>query len=189
MKLKELIDKNEWTDVKKSLLEAYPDDDVEPEEYEDVYKALSSMTLRETDMRICIEESFDEEYDDEPDISVFGKDGTLNREIKDFEYLSKSGDREYANSEACYSLDLVPWNIWIGMKIDPLLLEKYSETEIIAYCLWEMTFAGFDQDEIRKQADEVCERVMAFDSMPEQERERLILTDEAMREFVKWSGN
>ncbi len=189
MKLKELIDKNEWITVKKSLLEVYPDDEVNPKEYEDVYKTLSSMTPRETDMRICIEESFDEEYDDEPDISVFGKDGALNREIKNFKYLSKSGDREYANSEACYALDLVPWNIWIGMEIDPLPLEKYSETEIIAHCLWEMTFTGFDQDEIREQADEMCARAMELDSMSEEEKERLILVDEAMREFVKWGDN
>ncbi len=189
MKLKELIDKSEWINVKKSLLESYPDDEVNPKEYEDVYKTLSSMASKETDMIICIEESFDEEYDDEPNISVFGRDGTLNREIKDFKYLSKSEDMEYANSEACYSLDLVPWDIWIGMEIDPLSLEKYSETEIIAYCLWEMTFAGFDQDEIREQANEVCARVTELDSMPEEEKERLFLIDGAMREFAKWSNN
>jgi hypothetical protein len=182
MKLRELIDKNEWINVEKSLLEAYPDDDVSPKAYEDVYKILSSMPPGETDMRICIEESFNEASD----VSVFGKDGTLNRDIKGFKYLSKSEDTEYANSEACYGIDLVPWEIWIGMDIDPPALEKYSETEIIAHCLWEMTFASFDPDEIREEAEELRESVMEFDGMPEEEKQRMILIDEAMRDFARW---
>lgn len=184
MKLKELIDKTEWAPVEKSLLEAYPDDDVNPKAYENVYKTLSSMAPGKTDMRICIEECFNEDCD----ISVFGKDGTLNKDLEGFEYRVKFIDTEYANSEACYGLDLVPWNMWLGMEIDPPALETYSEAEIIAHSLWEMTFAGFDQDEIREQAEEMCERIMAFDSLPEEQKEKLILMDEAMRELSRWSN-
>lgn len=41
-----------------------------------------------------------------------------------------------------------PWNVFLGYKIDDPTLEKYCKEQIIAHCLWEITFLGFDEKKI-----------------------------------------
>ena len=43
------------------------------------------------------------------------------------------------------------------MEIDSKTLKKYSKPSIIANCIYEMTFFGFDQKKIKKNMDELLE--------------------------------
>lgn len=43
-----------------------------------------------------------------------------------------------------YALEFMGWDKWLGMSIAPETLERFAEVEIIAHCLFEMTFTGFD---------------------------------------------
>jgi ferredoxin len=45
------------------------------------------------------------------------------------------------------SLVATPWEEWLGMDIDPELLTTAKPAVIVAGCLWEMTFFGFDKEE------------------------------------------
>ena len=45
----------------------------------------------------------------------------------------------------------------MGMDIDPGSLSKYSAADILGHCLWEMTFYGYTQEAIRKQARQLKE--------------------------------
>jgi hypothetical protein len=55
-----------------------------------------------------------------------------------------------------YAIEFRPWAEWLGMIVEvepPLVLSK---TETVAHVLWEMTFAGYDEDQIQTQYEELC---------------------------------
>lgn len=154
MKFRALLKMIQWSDIKKCLLKIYPDTSESLIGYKSVYKTLNELYPDQTNFRICIEEVFDEDFDDEPYHSVFVKDGTLNKELDDFKFYNKDSDSEFANSEVHYGIGLTEWSVWLGMDIDNLTLNKYSKIEIVAHCLWEITFYGFKQDSIKLERDE-----------------------------------
>ena len=55
---------------------------------------------------------------------------------------TKGGDPERCG------LDLSPWEEWLTIRIPQSLLEKMTAAEIVAHCVWEMTFYGFTQEKI-----------------------------------------
>jgi len=84
MKLRELVVKTDWNEVKSSLLQSYPDAEQSLQGYKCIFDHLLSLTPRETKMRICLEEVFREGVDEEPFVEIYGKDGTLNKDLPDF---------------------------------------------------------------------------------------------------------
>jgi Family of unknown function (DUF6557) len=45
-------------------------------------------------------------------------------------------------------LDLSPWDEWLALRVPQSLLDKMTAAEIVAHCVWEMTFYGFTQEKI-----------------------------------------
>ena len=45
-------------------------------------------------------------------------------------------------------LDLPRWEEWLAIRVPQSLLEKITAAEIVAHCVWEMTFYGFTQENI-----------------------------------------
>lgn len=115
MKFRALLKMTQWSDIKKCLLKIYPDTSESLIGYKSVYKTLNELYPDQTNFRICIEEVFDEDFDDEPYYSVFAKDGTLNKELDDFKFYNKDSDSEFANSEVHYGIGLTEWSVWLGM--------------------------------------------------------------------------
>lgn len=61
------------------------------------------------------------------------------------------------------------------MEIDPETLQTYTAPQIVAHCLWEMAFHGFEQAQIRAERDEIKRRFTELDAMTEEElKERTI---------------
>lgn len=56
-----------------------------------------------------------------------------------------------------YAIEFVPWSEWLGMEISTETQVKYSELEILAHCLWEMTIAGYSEAAIKNQIDEIMQ--------------------------------
>jgi uncharacterized protein DUF6557 len=54
----------------------------------------------------------------------------------------KEGDPER------YGFDLSPWAEWLAIRVPQSLLDKMTAAEIVAHCVWEMTFYGFTQEKI-----------------------------------------
>ena len=48
---------------------------------------------------------------------------------------------------------------WLGYEVSPKVLKKMSKEEIMAHCLWEMTFMGFTQNKIRRELNKLKKRV------------------------------
>ena len=59
------------------------------------------------------------------------------------------------NDVTPYALEFTDWSEWLGMNISDLTLSSYSEREIIAHCLYEMTFFGYSNDEIFNKSQEL----------------------------------
>lgn len=150
MKFKELIDKYNWEDIRSTFIQLYPDQEENIEGHKQVFEELHTLKPVGTKMRIVIEDIFDE-YDKKYYTHVSGKDGTLNKE-SDPEHFK---DDEIGNQEVSYAIEYTDWAEWLGLEIDQESLSKYSEPDIIGHCLWEMTFYGFTQENIKKAIDAI----------------------------------
>jgi hypothetical protein len=180
MRLKELLLSTDWGEVKQSLLGSYPDSRRTIDKLERVFERLLSLDGRDTKMRLCLAEVRREGIDEEPYIEVFGKDGTLNRDLPEFRYFSETARRDFANLETSFALELVPWEEWLGMELDPSTSQEYSDADLIAHCLWEMTFFGLDQATIEKQRQKIDRRVKELEGMSEEDKKELITLSKAI---------
>ena len=73
------------------------------------------------------------------------------------------------------------------MEVDSATHQKYAYPEILAHCLWEMTFMGFDQDTIREEKQELERRGNELKNMTEKERkEKLIPLEQMRKRFEEW---
>jgi hypothetical protein len=104
-------------------------------------------------MRICLDIVAPERPDDSPWLAVSGRNGSLHCEQPDFQASGRDADSPFGRSEVAYGLGFVLWATWLGMAIDSDTLARCSREEIVAHCLWEMTWYGYDEDKIRKTED------------------------------------
>jgi N12 class adenine-specific DNA methylase len=56
------------------------------------------------------------------------------------------------------------------MSIDQGALKEFSQLEIISHCLYEMTFMGFDEEEIQEQIAEFEKTIEDLKNMTEEEK-------------------
>jgi hypothetical protein len=119
-----------------------------------------------TNTRILLEITEAENENDDTYVDVHGKDGTTHQELEEFKWYSEQGKTDMATREVKYALDFTPWEEWLGMQIDPSTLLEFSESEIIAHCLWEMTFHGFEQNKIQTKVAELRSQSEAIKEIP-----------------------
>lgn len=146
MKLKEIISQVSWMDVAIALVTEHPDQRKSVEEYKAVFESLLTMEPRESDYQIQIErvaDILDSRYT-YPD--VFGV---------------KVGD------DKSWSIALSPWAEWIGMDISQKTFDEFSDCQIVANCLYEMTFFGFTEDMVMKKEQDLEESVEKAKAHPE----------------------
>ena len=104
-------------------------------------------------------------------------------------YVNVSGKYNYPKEntdEHSYSLALefTAWNEWLGMDIDKKSLQNFSELEIIAHCLYEMTFMGFEEEEIQAEMNKVEKDIEDYKNMTDEEKEKNTTSlDELLKEF------
>lgn len=116
-----------WDDVKSAIEKLYPNDIESIDGFKNVYYTLLSLEPIQNNDNIFI------------DIRFIKDD--LN------EYYSVSG--KIPNDETFYGIEYDKWEEWLGYYIDNNLLNNMDKTEIVAHCLWEMTWGGFTQEEIQ----------------------------------------
>lgn len=154
MKFKELIDKYNWEDICSTFIQLYPDEERNIVGYKRVFEELRTLKPLETKMSIVVEDVFDE-YDRKYYFHVYGKDGTLNSDINPDQFK----DNKLGNQEVSYGIEFTNWAEFLSMNIDDKSLVKYSELDIIGHCLWEITFYGFTQKDIKRVIKEIDKRV------------------------------
>ena len=180
MTLLELIQKTSWVKVKKCLLEEYPDSD--SSQYEKHFLNLRYLETQATKTRILLEVVKAENDNDESYVDAYGQDGTTHQELEDFKWYSEQGKTDMSTREVKYALDFTPWEEWLGMQIDPSTMLEFDDPEIIAHCLWEMTFHGFEQVKIQTKIEELRNQSEAIKNMTPENRAKNFVTLEQLKE-------
>ena len=140
MKLHELISKYSDSDISDAMKSEYPDEDFSG--YLHVLGILREMTPVDSGgFRIVLHACHD--ADSGYYTAVSGRDG---RRYCD---LPESYGNSTSEEEVSWGLDFTDWSKWLDMEIDDPTLWSYTEVQVIAHVLWEMTFHGYDESEIK----------------------------------------
>lgn len=167
MKLGELIHNNSWQRVGMVLLQLYPDQRESREAYEKVYSSLQRMEPVYSAFSIVIDRiSYDEEPGDNYTEYSIDVAGILRDDID-----------EKTGTFARYAIETEPWNSWLGMTIFEETADTFTPLEIIAHCLYEMTFLGYTEEEIQREADGFYKIMEDFNMLTGEEKELIIYPD------------
>ncbi len=128
---KDIIGACVFKNVKEALLRLYPNQKKNIKGYKYVFQTLRLMRPRYSKEGMVI------------DISKVGRGRKA--------YFSVSGVYAQKSRQQSYAIEFTPWSEWLGLEVGNQVLKKIPKNEIIAHCLWEMTFMGFTQDKIRKK--------------------------------------
>lgn len=143
MKLKDIIKTSNWEEVRKVFLRNYPNQKKSIIGYEIVYKKLRTKSATIFPMELFFDKAEAVLKKDDQFYDIYGVDGTKR----------KDGELEK------FSLSLTPWSQWFGSSLSESILSNYTKEEIISHCLFDMTFHGFSEAEIKKVNKELDIRV------------------------------
>lgn len=158
MRLKELIKKYNWKDVKDILLSHYPDQHKSLEGYELVLNKLKQTTPKENYFEIVLQ--------------------TIKEENEE-SYVHVNATDEFSES---WSLMGTSWSRWLFMPISKESMENFTEIETLAHCLWEMTYCGFEEESIQEFNDKLDDEEAEFESLTEDERKEKYSTFDEIKE-------
>lgn len=136
---KDLIKACTFKNVKEALLRLYPDQKKVINGYEYVFETVRHMRPR---------------YNKEEMVIDIGKVGRSRNA-----YFSVSGVCIQKGTQQSYAIEFTPWSEWLGCEVDKQVLKKMPKDEIVAHCLWEMTFWGFTQRKIRRELNALRKQV------------------------------
>ncbi len=167
MKYKTLIKSNSWLSVEATLLKLYPDEKKNISGYEEVFNKLLFMNAEKQDMSIVVAKQKDD-FDGEEYVNISGKYNNPKNEEEEFSY----------------AIEFTAWNKWLGMDIYEESLQNFSELEIIAHCLFEMTFMAFEEKEIQEELNKLDQQVEEIKNMTEEEKiEKFTSWEDFMKEL------
>lgn len=138
MTFQDLLYKLQWEYIEATLMTLYPDQEGNAQKYLGVYHELTDLSPDKSDFMIGIAVEEDED-DGTKWIDVFGIDLT-NPDCKD-----------------TYALEFIPWSQWLGMEIDTKVFDEFTEYQVAASCMWEMTYLGFTEEEVLAAAEALLE--------------------------------
>ena len=168
MKFTDLIKTNSWLSIEMVLLQCYPDEKKNIAAYEQIFNNLQLMEAVACGISIVVSTEQDA-FDESEYVNVSGRENN-----------PKENPNKLTDSLA---IEFTPWNEWLGMDIDKDTLQDFTELEIIAHCLFEMTFMGFDEEEIQAEMDKLKDIADEYKNMSEEEKkENTISLDELFEE-------
>ncbi|MDY0334055.1 MAG: hypothetical protein RBR47_03765, partial [Bacteroidales bacterium] len=121
--------------------------------YKKVFEELLFMHPEDSEISIVVAHQKDD-YDGEEYVNVSGK------------YANPKSEEE----EFSQAIEFTPWNKWLGMEISQESLQHFSELEIISHCLYEMTFVGFEEEEIQKELNSLEKSIEEYKNMTDEEK-------------------
>lgn len=170
MKLFDLIKSHKWLSIELTFLNLYSDEEKSIDGYREVFEKLQMIPPVDNEMLIVLKTVVDNFDPLEP-----------------FTYVDVSARKtteEMDSMENNYAIEFEKWEKWLGMEIADETLENFNELEIIAHCLFEMTFCGFEEEEIQEQFKEIEKSAEDFKNLTEEERaEQTISLEELMKKL------
>jgi len=153
-----------FEDVGKRMLELYPDQERNLEGYEKVFAILQSKNKEDVgSMRLCIELRDNTRLDPNDTQKwhdVYGKDDSLMENFDGTIYKDENGN----TYKQTWALEFQSWGYWANLPIDEDTLKNYAMLDIICHGLWEMTFMGFEEEEIQSCKDQINQDVEDIES-------------------------
>ena len=131
--LSTLISAISFNEIKKRLIQLYPNQKKCIEGYKHVYCKLLCLKSKKSKLKLIIETIKDEDGDY---VDVSGKEG-----------------------KQIYAIEFTPWAEWLGMNIDVKTLKLFSKVDIVCHALWEMTFVGWEEEDVSGFMKEMQKRV------------------------------
>ncbi|WP_299680826.1 DUF6557 family protein [uncultured Dokdonia sp.] len=128
MTLKELVEKNNWEGIESILIKSYPDLKRKTSYFHNVYIELTKMNPIHCNLILYIRKINSKNEDDDITVSGIGE------------------PHELGNT---YNISGINWKKWLRMEIHPETIKNFNESEIIVHSLYEMTFLGFSENEIK----------------------------------------
>ena len=61
-----------------------------------------------------------------------------------------------------------PWGEWMGLDISPETLENFSYAEIVAHCLYEMTWFGGSEEEVKGFCDDLKAKLSPLEEIEDE---------------------
>lgn len=169
MKLSELIKSYNWLSVELTLLKLYPDQNQMLDEYRKVYEKLKVTEPADYDELEIILTEYDSDPDFESDketyVDVLGQ-------------KKNSDPNDISNS---YAIEFLEWDKWLGMDLALETTKNFSDLEIIAHCLYEMTFIDYDEDVIQQQLKSLTDTVEEYKKLTDEERKQKTISFEELK--------
>ena len=169
MKLSELIKSYNWLSVELTLLKLYPDQNQMLDEYRKVYEKLKVTEPADYDELEIILTEYDSDPDFESDketyVDVLGQ-------------KKNSDPNDISNS---YAIEFLEWDKWLGMDLALETTKNFSDLEIIAHCLYEMTFIDYDEDVIQQQLKSLTDTVEEYKKLTDEERKQKTISFEEFK--------
>lgn len=135
VRLKDYIADADIVSIMNSMIKWHPNEGENRNGYATVLNHLQNTIASKSDWFIKIETVH------EPEHEAFG--GI----IPEMNHLHCNG---IAPNKKEWGLSFTPWKEWLGMNIHPDTLRQLTKSEIIAECLYEMTFYGFTEDRVNQ---------------------------------------
>lgn len=162
-----LIKNNAWLSIELALLDLYPDEKEKIVGYQKMFNKLQLISPIPTDISIVVKGETDD-FDNTKYVDVSGK------------YKNPKTEEEQFSQ----ALEFTPWSEWLAMEIAAESLQNFNELEIIAHCLYEMTFIGFEEEEIQEKIQNIEAEAEKYKNMTEEERkENTISLDELFKDL------
>ena len=172
MKFYEIIRSNNWLTIEMTFLKLFPDQKESIENYRLVFEALKFLQPKESEIDIILNP-----YDDEGQPSVV-------------DVYGRNPHPEPEDLNDALAIEFTSWDKWLGMNIDSLTLKEFSEPEIICHCLNEMTYAGFEEEEIQAEFSKLKSIVDEYKALtPEEKAEQTISPDELKKRLTDDKSN
>jgi hypothetical protein len=172
MKLYELIKSNNWLSVELTLLKLHPDQDKMLDEYRNIYEKLKITEPADYDeLEIILTE-----YDCDPNYA------------SDMEtYVDVSGQKKTPDPDAItngYAIEFLDWDKWLGMELAAETTKNFSDLEIIAHCLYEMTFVDYEEEAIQEKLKSLTDTVEEYKKLTDEEKKQKKLSLEELKRLI-----
>ena len=149
MTFQDVVKASDWKGVEKAMLYYYPDQKKALKRYKEIFKEFQTKKAK-TDKPLEIELSL---------VSDVLTADIEERKIPQ-QYVNVSGRKKRGKyAKVNYGIEFTPWSEILAYPVSRLTQEHYTREEIVAHMLWEITFVGFSEGQVKEASDSLMECV------------------------------